>query len=379
MRSSATFNSNLALGNYSGLATSLNTLNYTKTATANANLPDVPSTVRGAVLRFNGFPENFIAVNPQFGGNANYFANMGSSNYHSMQAEITLRPTHGFGGSANYTFSKNLGLPGTFTDPTNRHQDYSIVNNNHPHVLRTNGTMELPFGPSKLVAGNSGGILARVIEKWQLGVIYTLSSGAWTSISTNNSLYANGVPDVANADLLSELLNDVGVRWGTKTSSNTLEGRYFDPAKWTKVADPQCGIVTALQNLNGGAVPRCTLQALAKIVPGGTAGAVPLNDGSGNAGLIVLQNPLPGRVGNLGRNVLRDLPVFRFDANLSKGFKITESKSLQFRADVQNVMNHPQPNAPSLSINSANAATPWGQISSKAGGRTFQGQLRLVF
>src|SRR6185369_9306238 len=186
------------------------------------------STTRGAVLRANGFPENFIATNPQF-TTANYLSNMGNTNYHSMQAEVTLRPTHGFGGSANYTFSKNLGLPGTFTDPTNRHQDYSIVNNNHPHVLRTNGTMELPFGPSKLVAGNSGGILARVIEKWQLGVIYTLSSGAWTSISTNNSLYANGVPDVANADLLSELLNDVGVRWGTKTSSNTLEGRYFDP------------------------------------------------------------------------------------------------------------------------------------------------------
>ena len=110
MRSSTTFQANLANGNYSAIASSLNTLNYLKTATANQNLPDVPSTVRGAVLRVNGFPENFISTNPQF-SNVNYFSNMGNNNYHSLQTELTLRPTHGFAGSLNYTWSKNLGLP----------------------------------------------------------------------------------------------------------------------------------------------------------------------------------------------------------------------------------------------------------------------------
>jgi hypothetical protein len=379
MRSSTTFQANLAAGNYSAVAGSLNTLNYAKTATANTTLPDIPATVRGAVMRFNGFPENFIVTNPQF-GNVTYFSNMGNSNYHSLQAEVTLRPVHGFTGTANYTWSRNLGLTGGFTNPVDRHLDYSIVNNNHPHILRTNGSVELPIGPNKLLFRNSSGILARALERWNLGVIYTLSSGAWTSISAQNQLYANGVPDVVNNDLLQELLDDAGVRWGALAGNGTLEGRYFDPAKWTKVADPQCGTVTSLQNLNGlqtGNVPRCTLQALAKIVPGGTAGAVPLSDGSGNAGLIVLQNPLPGHRGTLGRNVLRDLPVFRFDANISKAFQLTESKSLEFRADVQNVMNHPQPGGPSLNIN--NSATPWGQITNKTGGRSFQGKLRLNF
>ena len=103
------------------------------------------------------------------------------------------------------------------------------------------------------------------------GCDFTLSSGAWTSITTNNSLYANGVPDVVNSDLVEELLGEAGVRWGTPASNNALlEGRYFDPDKWVKTADPQCGTVTALQNLNGGATARCTLQALAKIVPAGT-------------------------------------------------------------------------------------------------------------
>jgi len=376
MRSSTTFQANLANGNYSGIASSLNTLNYLKTATANQNLPDVPSTVRGAVLRVNGFPENFIATNPQF-SNVNYFSNMGNNNYHSLQTELTLRPTHGFAGSLNYTWSKNLGLPGGFTNPVNRHADYSIVNNNHPHILRTNGTVELPIGPGKLLFGNSGGVLARVLERWQVGFIYTLSSGAWTSIGAQSMLYANGVPDVVNSDLLKELLDDVGVRWGVVTGGGQLEGRYFTPDMWSKVADPQCGGVTSAQNLNGGNVARCTLQALVKVVPAGTAGSVPLTDGSGRAGLIVLQNPQPGTQGNLGRNVLRDLPVYRWDGNLSKTFKLTESKSLAFRADVQNVLNHPQPGGPSLTINTP--ATPFGQITNKAGARSFQGQLRLNF
>jgi len=303
--------------------------------------------------------------------------------------EATLRPTHGFSGSANYTWSKNLGLPSSngnptsFTNPADRHADYSIVNNNHPHILRTNGVMELPIGPGKLFLGNSSGPLARALERWQLGVIYTLSSGKWTSITAGNQLYNNNVPDVVNADLLQELLDDPHVRWGAP-AGGFLEGRYFDPNKWVKTADPQCGTVTSLQNLNGGAVPRCTLQAIAKIVPAGTAGAVvTARDQLGNPtqfGQIVLQNPLPGYRGTLGRNVLRDLPVFRFDANLSKAFKITETKSLQFRADVQNVLNHPQPADPSLTINTA--STPWGQIGGnnpKTGTRTFQGQLRLNF
>jgi len=226
--------------------------------------------------------------------------------------------------------------------------------------------------------------LARIVEQWQLGVIYTVSSGAWTSITTNNSLYNNGVPDVVNPSLVDELLGQAGVQWGVPASNNALlEGRYFDPNSWVKISDPQCATVTSLQNLNGGATARCTLQALAKVVPSTTPGAVvTARDSAGNPtqwGLIALQNPLPGVRGNLGRNVLRDLPVFRFDTSISKSFSISESKSLQFRADIQNIMNHPQPGAPSLTLNSANSANPFGQITNKAGGRTIQAQLRFGF
>src|SRR6185295_7853067 len=181
LRSNSTFTANLANGNYSAVAGSLNTLDYTKSGSpaaginGNCNLPDInTSVIKGAVLRVNGNPENFIATNPQF-ANANYFSNAGNSNYHSFQAEVVLRPVHGFSGTANYTFSKNLGLPCAacsptgFTNPVDRHGDYSVINTSHPHILRTNGDIELPIGPGKALFGNSSGVVARVIEGWRLG------------------------------------------------------------------------------------------------------------------------------------------------------------------------------------------------------------------
>jgi hypothetical protein len=395
MRSSGTFQSALANGYWgsaplgsTAVATLINTLDYTKSgcpgagAAGNCNLPDVNnSVVRGAVMRLNGFAENFISTNPQF-TTANYLSNMGNTNYHSFQAEVTLRPTHGFSGTANYTFSRNLGLLSTFTNPADRHQDYTVVNSNHPHIFRSNGNIDLPIGPGKKLLGSSSGVLGRVLEGWRIGSIYTLSSGAWTSITANNGLYANGVPDVVNSGLLQELLDSAGVKWGVKSAAGAVEGDYFDRTKWVKVQDPQCSAVTLAQNLNGlqtGNTPRCTLQAIAKIVPDGTAGATANIDGQGHSGLIVLQNPLPGKQGNLGQNVLRNLPVWRFDANVSKSIRITETKSLQFRLDAFNVLNHAQPGAPSLTINTS--TTPFGQITSKNGQspRYLQGQLRLNF
>src|SRR5262249_48667656 len=63
LRADSRFNTNLANGNYQNLAgaafpaPSLNTLNYT--TALNPTLPAIPANVNGAVMRLNGFPENF--------------------------------------------------------------------------------------------------------------------------------------------------------------------------------------------------------------------------------------------------------------------------------------------------------------------------------
>ena len=378
MRSSTTFQTNLANGNFLAIAQALNTLNYSQTG--NPTLPVQQGL--GGVLRLNGFPENFVATNPQF-GTLGFYNNIGYSNYHSMQAQVSLRPVNGFSGQATYSWSKNLGLPPTLTNPVDRAADYTTIGNNPGHSLRTNSTIELPIGPNKLLFGNSSGVVARIIEGWQLGLIYNLSSGAPTTITATNMLYGNGVPDIVSPVDFNDLK---GVRWGIPAGT-FLEGRYFDNNdRFAKVSDPQCATVTSLQGLN--AANRCTLTALAMAVDSGTPGALNavFPDGVTRPAVIALQHPQPGKRGTLGSNTVIGLGSWRFDANLGKSFRISESKSLQVRFDAQNVLNHPQPANPNLAIT---GTAPFGQIATttgffgttygKSGGRLFQGQLRFTF
>jgi hypothetical protein len=53
-------------------------------------------------------------------------------------------------------------------------------------------------------------------------------------------------------------------------------------------------------------------------------------------------NPQPGKQGTLGLATVESLGIYRFDANLSKAFRIDEKKSVQIRVDATNVLNHPQ-------------------------------------
>jgi hypothetical protein len=372
----------LANGDFSTLAGLISNFNYNWGALTNAHVcavncglpdPNPNNSTVGAALRLNGFPENFVVTNPQF-SSVTYYTNWGYNNYHSFQGQVSFRPIQGVSGSATYSWSKNLGL-GPLADPTNRAQEYTYIGNNPTHELRTNGTFELPIGPNKLLLGSSSGWVARAIERWQVGVIYNLFSGPHTSITMNTMLYGNGLPDVRHPVDFNELR---GVRWGIQNGP-FLEGRYFDTNdKFVTVRDPQCLSIAVAANF-------CTLNALAMVVPAGTPDSGTVASYGGPASdtrnvQIVLQHPQPGQRGNLGPNTIVGLGSYRFDANLSKTFRISESKSFQVRFDALNVLNHPQPSNPNLAIDPVFGITsPFGQIATKTGGRTMQGQMRLSF
>src|SRR5262249_60403532 len=145
------------------------------------------------VLRSNGFPENFIVANPQF-LSASMITNISSNNYHSLQAQATMRPTHGLSGQLTYTWSKNLGFVGYatgpgFTDPVNRRGDYTLVTGDRTHDLRANGAFALPIGPSKLLFGKSSGVFARAFEGWQVGFVADGSSRHPVSLAALSTHY----------------------------------------------------------------------------------------------------------------------------------------------------------------------------------------------
>lgn len=353
LRADSRFNSNLANGNYLAMATTLNTLNYT--TALNPSLPAIPSGVLGEVLRVNGFPDNFVVANPQFTA-INVITNDYSSNYHSFEAQVTMRPTRGVTMQSTYTWSKNLGTSGpmglgtTYTNPVDRHADYSIQADTRIHDFRTNGTFGLPIGPGKTFFGQSSGTVARLIENWQLGWIVNVNSGAPLTVTGNNSLYANGRPD---------LVGLFPTRDGSVTFDGTpaATGSYWQPGTFAVDRDPQCSaIAQSLQNL-------CTLNAIK----------------DAKSGQVLLRNAQPGAFPTMGYGQIFGPGRWRFDANVSKAFKVTESKTLQFRLDATDVLNHPEPNAPSLNITGA-AATTFGLISGKSNlRRQLQAQLRFNF
>jgi hypothetical protein len=130
---------------------------------------------------------------------------------------------------------------------------------------------------------------------------------------------------------------------------------YLPKGAYSVIDDPQCLQVTTQQTLN----TQCTIDAVA--------------DASGKP---VLVNPAPGTRGTLGQRAMEGPGQWRFDANLQKSFQITESKTLQFRMDARNILNHPELNAPALSIVGANFGTINGKTNLR---RQFQAQLRLTF
>jgi hypothetical protein len=350
LRASTALRGNLANGNYSGLAATLNTLNYV--TSSNPSLPVIPAGVVGAVLRRNNFPENFIVTNPQFAA-VNLLSTPYSNNYHSMEAQVSMRPTRGISFQSTYTWSKNLGvgqaggLGPQYTTLADRHADYSIQSDTRVHDFRTNGTFGLPIGPNKLFLANSSGTLARIVEGWQMSWIVNVNSGQPLTIGAQNMLYAQGTPDVATP---------FNFKIGSVRHLSGTTWDYLPSQAFEQIPDPQCSQVTGLQGLN----TQCTIDALADAA----------------TGQVLLQHPLPGTRGTLGQRVIEGPGQWRFDANLAKSFNVGESKTVQFRLDARNVFNHPEPNAPALAITGNNFGTINGKSNLR---RQVQAQLRLSF
>jgi hypothetical protein len=364
LRLSSTFRGDLANGDFEAVSNALNIYNGTgggatgavvgvagergnvlRRANRGFNVPGGTAIAGGPVVPSGLFPENWIVTNPQFSG-ANLFANMGRSQYHSLQVQSTLRATEGLTFQGTYIWSRALGLSGGFTDPTDRNKDYTLATQHVTHDFRSNGAFELPIGPNKLLFRNASGWVARAIEGWQTSFIMNLSTGQPTSIGAGNMLYGNGVADVVGA-FPSKGFGKV--QWDGNF------GNFFEPGSFAKVSDPQCGRVAAVL------MDYCTLQAVT----------------SAKTGEMLLQNPQPGKRGTLGRQTMELPGQWAFDAAISKTVRISESKSVQIRMDATNIFNHPVPGAPSLSIN---GDTPFGYIQSKDNShREFRSTVRFSF
>jgi outer membrane receptor protein involved in Fe transport len=225
---------------------------------------------------------------------------IGSSTYHSLQVEFSKRMGQGLTFLGAYTYSKSIddlsdifgfkGSAGFPQDANNLRAERARSPFDIRQRFTFSYTYDFPFGTGKPLMSNVSGLARKLVSGWQMNGIATLQTGQPFTI----------------------LLG----------SDRALTGNLFNEQRPNNVP----GVF--IQKDDG----RVTL------APGF------LNrDGSPNmaaleaAGVI----PAPGQFGSLGRNTFEG-PRFRnFDLSLIKRTQISETTSLEFRAEFFNIFNHP--------------------------------------
>ncbi|PYS34212.1 MAG: hypothetical protein DMG14_30090, partial [Acidobacteria bacterium] len=178
----------------------------------------------GGLLRRNGFPENFVVVNPQF-GSLQLHGNDDSSNYHSLQTSVRKRLSRGLSGELNYTWSRALGNSAagnantgdTTTserDPRNRQLQKGLLTFHRTQGLKAHGTWELPFGPNRALLSAAPVWINRIVEGWNVSGIFSWNSGQPLSILTTRRTLDSRA-NINTPDLVGVLPDGLGkVRQG---------------------------------------------------------------------------------------------------------------------------------------------------------------------
>jgi hypothetical protein len=380
-------NSNLATGAVNAIVTAINNAN----CVAGGACQNDSAMAQGNMLRYGGAPDNLFMANPQYTA-VNVQRNGGTTNYHSMQVQTTMRPVHGLNFQATYTWSRNLSRSMTPVDYRNWNDYvYDLTQQHRSHALTHNGSYTLPFGANGYILRNATGAIKKAVEGWQIGWMGRFSSGMpMTSASSINSLWSS-----SRFDQVGYIDTKQGkVDWDEKLGY----GFYFGRNKYERVVDPQCFDRSLVHQ---GLEANCagTQRALLEVDPNGSYTGYRVYSDYTNqrdpvVGNLIFVNPRPGTTGNFRPNTFTGQGTWTLDANMGKTIEFMEGKRIEIRADVQNVLNHANPSAaggangardvtvsnPTLTINSTTAASaPFGQIVTKAGKRTFQARIRLSF
>lgn len=317
-----------------------------------------------------------VRPNPLYTG-FNYRSNSVNSDYNSLVVEAQKHMGHGLQFQTSYTFSKLIDLNsdlfagcstiGGFTAP------YYYISNNRPglsraaasydhkHAYKFNVTYELPFLRAQK------GFVGKAFGGWTLGSLMQLYSGhpvdVWVgALGTGAStrfraktfvppggieqdgsicnpvknpkgcspylLDQNGVPYNLGGDYnLDGVYNDHPNFLGSTISSaysgaNPYDGIFKDN---NRIGCGEAGLPSTISNMAA-----CNAQ-----LAGGTPNTL-----FGNPAYPTGPTPYL-RFGSLGRDVFRGPKFLQLDLGLSKSFKLTERMNLAFRAQAQNLTNHP--------------------------------------
>jgi hypothetical protein len=265
-----------------------------------------------------------------------YFGNLDSSNYNGLQVALTARDFHGLTLTTGYTYSHALGessdqgTSGGLVIPANsygslRHQLYTSTTFDMRQRLTVSGNYVIP--------GKKG--FGQVLEGWSVNSSVVVSTGTPWGINDTTTDFAG----IGEANGRNPQGNE-GMQWDFIGNPSDFEaihnfaGVTPGPTKVTGIPYfPGKGGISA-------PTANATCNAAAAAI--GTLAVASLNNlGCYALGSSVLIPPAYGSFGTMGRNPWRDGGFRNVDASVSKNFKFNERLSVQFRAEVFNLFNHP--------------------------------------
>jgi hypothetical protein len=291
-----------------------------------------PNTLNSAAFR----PYGATSAGPGY-GDLYLATNNVWSNYNALQA-TWVRTKGRYTINMNYTYGKSMGIVG-FYDQFNLNNDYGVQPNNRTHIFNAAYHIVLPSpAQNKVAAGFANG--------WQLSGITQLESGPNLSAIQGQSFGMNLNSAIIPGSTSTQNPN------GVQISNASLLGTPDIQLNPLITCNPRSGLA-AHQFIN----PNCY--------------AAPTQVGQNGP---IITPPIYGPA------------YFNWDLAMFKSFKLTESKTLQFRFDGYNFLNHPlwsfNGNNLGLGFSPTTFAvnTPlFGTVTSKQGHRIIQMQVKFTF
>jgi hypothetical protein len=279
----------------------------------------------------------FLLPYPEFSRFVSAGKYYGESSYNALLATLKKRLAAGSTVNINYTwahlisdvntgasFDENASFTGGITGPqdyTNPHADRANSGFDIRQILEAEYILDLPFGKGRRFLSGANGTVDHIVSGWSLSGITAFQSGLPLGLTVSGG---NSLTEYFGAGKLRpNVVPGVPKKVGGSAYNRTLPGKsWFNPAAFTKPADWTFGNESQVDS---------SLRA----------------DGVDN-----------------------------WDINILKDTKIKEEISLQFRAELFNLFNHPQFVAPETDIDNGGFGTVAFQENNP---RVAQLSLRLNF
>jgi len=284
-----------------------------------------------------GLTSNTPNIYEQYGflGNVTAYDPLANSIYHAGSITFTQRARHGLTIQGSYTYSHTIDVATNefFTSQLNprRAQDTNLLG-----LDRSNSDLDVPQKVSIAVVYQlpkttvDNRLLKGLVNGYQLGTVFYAQSGQ--PITLQSGVDSNGNTDAAGDRLV---LNRNG---SGRTGSDVFPVCESTPGSTSGVAvgDTYVGDTSfTAAPLQGCAANPNGPFAFLGIGFDPAIGYTPVNP---NARYILAGS---GAITTVGRNSFRTPGFTTFNLSLAKNTYISESKYLQFRADVFNLFNHP--------------------------------------